>query len=985
MKKIFYLASIAALAFSSCAKDETTEAQIGAVNGGAKITAAVEADDTRTSLEKVDGKYEFRWSAGDQLGVYGVGGGLNNAAFVLNNNSDGQAVGVFASQSTELKADKAYVAVYPRFQTSLFSAADIAAVKWDNPAKPTPSDTTDDISYPNYENVKVTIPAVQKYQPETFYTQTVPAVSTTFVVGANGAEVSMQPVVDYLFVNIKSTEPISKLKLELRDVNNNNIPIAGEGYLKKYILNKEYRYALNTVSGGNYITLEMDEASDAVTCHDANTYVFAVPAGIFGMGEAADVRARITVNNDTEPAFIITSGTGTGLYPNAHLNYYLDADDNKISRKKDGKWVSRQENTVFWANELKDGERTAFEYNPEGDVVIENEAELLEYLVEYEAGNTKFFGHDAFICDNYAFDFSIANIEKLSAKLKKLGEYEKYEDYLNDYVGQNGVFPCITNFADEFNGNGATITGIVRPLASMGGIFGVINGTVKDVTFANVLAASDVISRKSYYGLLLGTIGTGKIDDVVVSNSYARAILGAGDVADYKELTVNGVSTLNYIIENMTLNSDLEVKNWDAVKGVNNTVFASLNAATDGKTPADTHHVVKLPAAADYSKLAYYIGTDNNVVSGSSYTSTHMATLVAAGVYPAYPIDVKQNDVNVVSVLVGDTSIWTGDKFNKNDATFYGNTKLALAKYDKKTVINGTDVNGWSKAEYAEHVATGSWNDDSEVFFNVVLQRDMDFSKTSMNWEMVEAYMIEGNGKTLSGFTMDVTAAAQSVIAPVDAAQIKNLTIDGVEINIYTPGTTVVPDYISGFAAAAQVVENVTLKNLVITGAGQGANNEAYDPENPVIIGWLVAKAENPTIKNSKVVGVNNEIKGIAALVGEIELNDAAAIENSYAENVTAVQTALPAFRDYQAIDEIDWATANFAGTAVGIVSNTASTTKSIAINGTSGKAVFVYNTNPAGYNPTTGVATSEAPINVLYGNGQPVTLTSVVYGQYWW
>ena len=52
MKKIFYLASIAALAFSSCAKDETTEAALDVVKGGSKIVAAMEADDTRTELVK---------------------------------------------------------------------------------------------------------------------------------------------------------------------------------------------------------------------------------------------------------------------------------------------------------------------------------------------------------------------------------------------------------------------------------------------------------------------------------------------------------------------------------------------------------------------------------------------------------------------------------------------------------------------------------------------------------------------------------------------------------------------------------------------------------------------------------------------------------------------------------------------------------------------------------------------------------------------
>ena len=70
MKKIFYLASIAALAFSSCAKDETTGVEIQNV-GGSKIVAAVEADDTRTELIKGE--------AGENV----FGGGLKDALDAL--------------------------------------------------------------------------------------------------------------------------------------------------------------------------------------------------------------------------------------------------------------------------------------------------------------------------------------------------------------------------------------------------------------------------------------------------------------------------------------------------------------------------------------------------------------------------------------------------------------------------------------------------------------------------------------------------------------------------------------------------------------------------------------------------------------------------------------------------------------------------------------------------------------------------------------
>ena len=110
MKKIFYLASIAALAFSSCAKDETTGVEIQNV-GGSKIVAAVEADDTRTELIKGEAGYEFRWKATDALYVYGdEKHPLPGETFAISEGAE-SASAVFSGVA--LKSDAKYVATYP--------------------------------------------------------------------------------------------------------------------------------------------------------------------------------------------------------------------------------------------------------------------------------------------------------------------------------------------------------------------------------------------------------------------------------------------------------------------------------------------------------------------------------------------------------------------------------------------------------------------------------------------------------------------------------------------------------------------------------------------------------------------------------------------------------------------------------------------------------------------------------------------------------
>ena len=196
MKKIFYLASIAALAFSSCAKDETTGSVIGTV-GGSKIKAAVEADDTRTHLEEVDGKYEFRWSKNDILGVYGDGANsAPNVAFTLLDSSIDQAAGVFESNYKLLEGDN-YVAYYP------YQPGSDMVPTWTKGVL-------------NPETIKLSISAQQNYAPASFNTLTAPAISDSFVLDEDGnADVTMQPVADYLFVNMMSTEPIQKLTLKL--------------------------------------------------------------------------------------------------------------------------------------------------------------------------------------------------------------------------------------------------------------------------------------------------------------------------------------------------------------------------------------------------------------------------------------------------------------------------------------------------------------------------------------------------------------------------------------------------------------------------------------------------------------------------------------------------------------------------------------------------------------------------------------------------
>jgi hypothetical protein len=88
------------------------------------------------------------------------------------------------------------------------------------------------------------------------------------------------------------------------------------------------------------------------------------------------------------------------------------------------------------------------------------------------------------------------------------------------------------------------------------------------------------------------------------------------------------------------------------------------------------------------------------------------------------------------------------------------------------------------------------------------------------------------------------------------------LTVDGVSINITTKADQVVPQFIGGLTENATRVEAVTVKNLVITGAGMGNNNEAYNNTLPSYIGWMVA---NSSDLDKKIVNYFDKIGDLSS------------------------------------------------------------------------------------------------------------------------
>ena len=1021
MKKIFYLASIAALAFSSCAKDETTGSVIGTV-GGSKIKAAVEADDTRTHLEEVDGKYEFRWSKNDILGVYGDGeNSAPNVAFTLLDSSIDQAAGVFESNYKLLEGDN-YVAYYP------YQPGSKMVPTWTYDAK---KNATLDAS-----SIKLSIPASQNYAPASFNTLTAPAISDSFVLDEDGnADVTMQPVADYLFVNMMSTEPIQKLTLKLYDNDQQTwLNIAGEGTLYPYVIKgtEKVRYALG-VEGmtETAITLNSGQLTGAV-CHEPNVYVFTIPAGILGMNR--NIMARIIVNDgvvntNTEgiyyfdvkgenntPATQLNGASVTDPTTKKVTNVYREVDWSKTPAVA----TRRIENTVFWANPMVDTDgdkkvdaRGSFVYNPEKAFIIRNEVDFLKYMNEYESDSEECGGKDAFVCSEYEFDFSEENMGKLATQIKE----EYLRAYISDYIA-NGM-PCIQMYENDFRGNGATLKAITK-LQSWCGLFGIITpeATINNVTFEDIEAAeSPVLEELSTRatgnydqfifamstlldeGFILGTVVEdnekgNNINKVTVKNAKGGAVFGGATVAAFNGVAYEGVAGLNSAAALLIQNADLDMtKTWDVVKGVKGNVFGMIKAVEveDAKGNVDGHHVVTIAKGGDaeYKKLASII-----YVAGLQGDTAWLAELYEAmededfdlealeefidyfaqayyygdaGYIKDLPALAWEYDDCATSVVIENVSYWTGD--------------YIAPAYDAK-------AKNYPIA-YAEQLAVGLvQNDTKAVSVNTktefALQRDINLNYENNNtlWEMAafgNNAVINGNKKTITGFVME--SSDDYLVAPfANAYEIKDLTVNGVDITILTNDSEhiSVPKYVAGLVGGAvSGLTNVTVNGINfdaydISGGFNSMDDPYYATDEQTFIGWVAACSSDAQYTNVKANVTSSKLMGVSGLVAAIELYS---VTESHFEgcSLTTGKIAQEALTDFVPVafngemfhNGKKETLINAAGSMVGFVGNGEQVAKSIEFNN-SGAPKFVYDA---------GDVKDNNKINVLYNDKKHTTL----------
>lgn len=981
MKKLLFLTAAAAVAFSSCTKDQTEVVSIESKDG-VRISASM-VESTRTYLGD-DNLY--RWSKGDALGVF-VKDNANNAknvAFTLDPIYDGQVNGEFVSNNTDLldAENEKFFAYYPH----------------------TPGMTATKVT-----DLNLQILPQQNYQPGSFATLTAPSVSDNFTLSET---VNMQPVADYLKVRINGVEDIEYLTLAIKSNNGwlnltdvdlkeydlyanaadmadpkkaiatryalvpesfetsttvttttqNITVIDGEWVVEKicgmdtgagshynpgsygrpgsYDPGHQHEaacYQTKKVANGDYVitettsvrelengvsmlTLNCGRLDETVVCHNENEYVFVVPAGILRSASAGDVDVYLGVNTDLTK---IEHEDMNKTWFVFDMSAYVDATDSSKNKTtgnvaealRTGKSTIKLENYIHNVNGGK-----AITYNPTGKFIIHNELDFLQYMNEYADKKV-----DAYVCGpnedarnnevaaDYKFDFSTKHINELATSFKGQteGDKEKMNKYVSDYIA-NGI-PCIAEYYNSFEANGATFEAI-KGLQSKNGMFGKLmaGAHVENFILKNIKGAAAVeapvydpkAEKNEAYAILASEVAAdASIENIDIENaSYANCILAAGDVADVKQIEMLANEVLPYVIYDFTLD-----QNWTVApeKYLVGQLFVET-ISEEGE-----HNVITVAESADAKATYKMFGA----------------------------ISADRTDGNTcVSVVINNESWWTNDIVAVADAP---------AQLD-----SSKNPTGYTEIAYAEYLKAG------KSYEKIVLTRNMQMNGFDWGTAVVVAdengnAEINGNGKTINGIVWNLKdealAERSAGVAPFAADVIKKLNVEGQTFNFETDGTyknnavqIAMPTKIAGLTLDADVVEDVKINNFVIfakDAADSAASlfddvkpfygfiDDAKEINNIPSIGWAVVDSTDGLFKNIEVNVTSSNVKGEAGLINTIELmyNAESQVTNVKANVAAMEQTALNSIEAYDVMKHN-----NVAGTPVFKLINNSGAARSI-------------------------------------------------------
>lgn len=504
----------------SCSKDDTEVAPVE-VKGKVAFSAVLPVggeNETRTHLNE---KGQYVWDDGDMLGA-SVMGGTEVVPFVADPNAEaGQTRVDFLVVDNDLD----YLGAGPYYVAYPYDKTVAVAGSADAPT------------------MKMTIPASQRYRANSFATMTAPAVGVVQgdpekdgYYNPGVSEVTLHAACSYIRIPVKGAGSLTELKLQIQKASSSDLYVLnGAGDVAFAEGDNQYVLDLNGVGStataeNNYVKISFGAKGLDLKYVEEVNLLFVVPAHIPLRGSVIKYEA------------IVDGKSQTGAY-NAIPDDYTE----KLPR-----------NMIL--------PMSAIELGMEDKVLIENNADLLEYLYTVSKGTDG---------DKTAVLVNNINFSRYDARNDINGAEGNMLAALTEYLTNGSAINSIAEGA-KIDGNGHIISNLQ---VSGNGIFAGKPDALKNLTlsavtvnvpdgqktpalFAGVLPGATAVSNVKFAGGFLKNVADGVVPAMVAS-ANATILPTADQIKIYPYPRVNETTASAYYAATLYVNGDIVARDAD--------------------------------------------------------------------------------------------------------------------------------------------------------------------------------------------------------------------------------------------------------------------------------------------------------------------------------------------------------------------------------------------------------------------------------------
>lgn len=537
MKKLLLCASAFALMLGSCSKDDTEVAPIE-VKGKAAFSASMTIGDgvsTRTHVGAVvDGEdryYRYYWDKGDAIGASALGTSAV-VPFIVD-----------ASKFENANDNVASVDFYPQGEDLAYFGEEsiYLAYPYDKAVKVSGSQGS--------EVMNMTIPASQRYRANSFATMTAPAVgiiNPEDIVDGQIPDITMEPVASYVRFGVVGSGKLTKISLSVKNPDGNY-----------YVLNGSAAVSLK--DGGYALNLNPTTPSSA-SAAAANINTIDFGNGGFDL-------------DYVEPTYLWFVVPADITFSKSTLTFTATVDGSQSVVEKTYKG-----DDVITRNMVLDIP-VNIELGMEDKVLIENNADLLEYLYAVSKGLGAEKVPDYVIDGKFktAVLTGALNFNRYDARNDINGADEVMQAALTEYMTNGSAINSIAAGAN-IDGGGNTISSLQ---VKGNGIFAGNPAGLKNVTFSNVTVTvpddlkgnpamfigaqpwlNTYTSKVKFVGGYLKNVAEG-VTPAMVSAVNASALPTTDQVTIYLYPKVNDTANFAYYAATLLLDKDIVANSAD--------------------------------------------------------------------------------------------------------------------------------------------------------------------------------------------------------------------------------------------------------------------------------------------------------------------------------------------------------------------------------------------------------------------------------------